>query len=129
MTEVHTDENCTNHTDNVTNFNGLSEDEGMNNDYESHKMPKSISFGNEAISISSLVIVQVNSTIKKEKVDVEPTKKSIILQNIYLPAILIISMCIIVAILQIPTILYYTDPPSADVALFDNINLESCTVS
>jgi len=125
MTEVCTDENYTHHTDNVTNFNGLSEDEGMSNDHESHKMPKSISFGNEAISISSLVIVQV----KKEKVNVEPTKKSIILQNTYLPAILIISMCIIVAILQIPTILYYTDPPSADVALFDNINLESCTVS
>jgi len=129
MTEVHTDENCTNHTDNVTNFNGLSEDEGMNNDHESHKMPKSISFGNETTSISDSVIVQVNSAIKKEKTNTKPKKKSIILQNTYLPAILIILMCIIVAILQIPTILYYTDPPSADDALFDNINLESCTVS
>ena len=42
---------------------------------------------------------------------------------------LIISMVIVVAILQIPAILYYTDPPSAEFTLLDNVDLESCSVS
>lgn len=127
MTEAHTGENCTNYIDNVTNLNVSSEDEGMINDHESYKKPKS---GHETISISESVIVQTNfTTIKKEDVDTKQIKKCITLQNTYLPAILIILMCIVVAILQIPTILYYIDPPSADATLFDNINLESCSVS
>ena len=43
---------------------------------------------------------------------------------------LIISMVIVGALLQIPTmILYYTDPPSAEVTVLDNIDLENCSVS
>ena len=42
---------------------------------------------------------------------------------------LIVSMVIVVAILQIPTILYYTDPPSTEVALLDDVDLERCSVS
>ena len=42
---------------------------------------------------------------------------------------LIISMAIVVALLQIPTILYYTDPPSAEITLLDSVDLESCSVS
>ena len=42
---------------------------------------------------------------------------------------LIMSMIIVVVLLQIPTILYYTDPPSAEVVLLDNVDFESCSVS
>ena len=42
---------------------------------------------------------------------------------------LIIAMAIVGALLQIPTILYYTDPPSAEVTVLDNIDLENCSVS
>ena len=42
---------------------------------------------------------------------------------------LIVSMIIVVVILQIPTILYYTDPPSAEVTLLDDVDLERCSVS
>ena len=42
---------------------------------------------------------------------------------------LVITMVVVVVSLQIPTILYYTDPPLVDDGLLDSIDLEGCTVS
>ena len=122
--ETHTDENCIN-AENITTSNVLSEDEVMN---ESYKVPESVSFKHhDTVSISESVIVQKNiSTVVTATT--QPFK-SINLQESCLTATLILLMCIIILTLQVPTILYYTDPPSADATLFDNINLESCSVS
>ena len=50
-------------------------------------------------------------------------------QTIQKPILLVLLMCLIVAVLQIPSVLYYTEPPSAEVSLLDSVDLESCTVS
>ena len=43
---------------------------------------------------------------------------------------LIVSICIMAVIFQIPLILYCTDPPSTDVtSLLDSVDLETCSVS
>ena len=89
---------------------------------------KSNTFSRE-ISINESVIANTNSnfySIKPQKVE---TDDYTTLEKIYLPAILILLMCVIVIILQIPTVLYYTDPPLAESMLLDNINLETCSVS
>ena len=46
---------------------------------------------------------------------------------LYLPLIIAIGMVAIV--LQIPSVLYLTDPPSIPITLLDNVDLESCSVS
>ena len=43
---------------------------------------------------------------------------------------LLVSICILAVIFQIPLILYCTDPPSTDVtSLLDSVDLETCSVS
>ena len=124
MMEIYTDENCTNTTSNVMS-NASSENELPNNGAQGTVI---ISHG--TISISDSVIAQ-NSvlSVKKERVDSNQTNIYTTLDKIYLPATLMILMCMIVIILQIPTVLYYTDPSSAESMLFDSINLETCSVS
>ena len=88
------------------------------NDKESHTVPKVTEENN-------------NSSTKKENgISSNALREKWIMIQQYTHLVpLIISMAIVVAVLQIPTILYYTDPPSAEVTLFDNIDLESCSVS
>ena len=128
MTEVHTDESCIS-IDSIAMSNIPSENAVVSNG--SHTIPKSITFSQDTVSISESVIAKKNlSTLKKKTVNSKQTNKWNNLENSYLPVALIILMFLIVVVLQIPTVLYYTEPPSADIALlFDDINLESCTVS
>ena len=42
---------------------------------------------------------------------------------------LIIAMGIVVVLMQIPSILYYTDPPSGEANLLEDVDLETCSVS
>ena len=128
MTEVHAGESCIS-IDSTTMSDTPSQDKVMSNG--SHTIPKSITFGQNTVSISESVIAKKNlHTAMKEKVYSKQVKKWSNLESSYLPVALIILMFLIAAVLQIPTILYYTEPPSADTAsLFDDINLESCTVS
>ena len=127
MTEVHAGESCIS-IDSITISNTPSQDEVING---SHTIPKSITFGQNTVSISESVIAKKNlHTAMKEKVYSKQVKKWSNLESSYLPVALIILMFLIAAVLQIPTVLYYTDPPSADTtSLFDDISLESCTVS
>ena len=40
-----------------------------------------------------------------------------------------ISMIVVVAVFQIPIILYYTELPSGEATVLDNVDLEGCSVS
>ena len=42
---------------------------------------------------------------------------------------LIIAMGMVVVLMQIPSMLYYTDTPSGEANLLENIDLETCSVS
>ena len=66
-----------------------------------------------------------------EKSSKEKTKTSSCssFQTIQKPILLVFLMCMIGAVLQIPTILYYTETPSTEVSLLDSVDLESCSVS
>ena len=123
--EVHTDENCIN-LDSATMSNVPSENEVMSNG--SHRAPKSTTFRDQdTFSISESVIAQNN---QNDKDNSKQTNKNTTLENSQLNIALIMLMCIIAMILQIPTVLYYTDPPSAESnMILDNINVESCSVS
>lgn len=68
-----------------------------------------------------------NSATKKEESNAVKGKR-MILQNTHLVP-LIISMGVVAVILQIPLVLYYTDPPSTEVTLLENVDLETCSVS
>ena len=103
----------------------------LKNDAQSNGTFKNNTFSPE-ISISEPVIDNTNSSfhsMKKEKVHSKQINSYTTWEKIYLPATLIILMCMIAIILQIPTVLYYSDPPSAEPVLLDNINLETCSVS
>lgn len=130
MTEVHTDENCgCVNTDSSTTSNTPSENVVMDSEPGQRLPNKSTTFSQDTISISESVITH-NKVHSKKKKEINQINKYTILEKTYMPAILIILMCIVVVTLQIPTMLYYTKPPSADVTLlFDNVDLESCTVS
>ena len=52
-----------------------------------------------------------------------------LLQRIRKRIVLAFLMCMVVVVLQIPTILYFTEPSSVEVSLLDNVDLESCSVS
>ena len=126
--QVHTDENCIN-TDDVMISNIQSGNKEMSGN-ETHKLSRSTTFNQDNISISESVIAQKHLYIvEKEKVNSNQTNLYTTLQKCYLPAALMILICIIVMILQIPTVLYYTDPPSAEPMLYENINVETCSVS
>ena len=129
MTEVHTDENHIN-TNNVMISNILSENEVMNNETQVSNGTDELS-KSTTISISESVIAENNlHTIEKEKVNSNQSRNMYTtLQKYYLPVTMIILICIIVITLQIPTVLYYTDLPSAESMLYENINLETCSVS
>ena len=128
MTDIHIDENCRCvNIDSITMYNAPSLNEVMNNG-SGQRQPENTTFTRDTISISESVIVHEN--IHPRKKETEQLNKYTILEKTYMPAILIILMCIVVVTLQIPTILYYTELPSVDVSLlFDNIDLESCSVS
>ena len=128
MTEVHADESCIN-MDGVATSNSPSENEVTSNGL--HTIPKSITFSQDTISISESVIAKKDlHTAKKAGVNSKQANKWSKLEKSYLPVFMIILMFLIVIVMQVPTVLYYTDPPSADIALlFDDINLETCTVS
>ena len=105
-----------------------SENKEMSN--ETRELSRSTTFNQDRVSISESVIAQKHlHTVEKEKVNFNQTNTYTTLQKSYLPAALMILMCIIVMILQIPTVLYYTDPPSMEPMLYENINLETCSVS
>ena len=95
------------------------------NDEEIHTVPHS------PVLESKVAEESISSPAKKEKSKFNNAlrRKCMMMQQYTHLMPLIIPMAVVVAILQIPTILYYTDPPSAEVALFDNIDLESCSVS
>jgi len=107
----------------------------MSNAPSENKLPNNgaqgtVIISHGTISISDSVIAQNNvHSVKKERVNSNQTNIYTTLEKICFPAILIILMCMIVIILQIPTVLYYTDPPSAESMLFDSINMETCSVS
>ena len=126
MTEIHADESCRcANTDSSTISNTPSENEVMNNE-SGQRLPKST---HDTISISESVITHKKIHSKRKK-EINQINKYTILEKTYMPAILIILLCIVVVTLQIPTMLYYTKPPSADITLlFDDVDLESCTVS
>ena len=122
--EFYTDENCINTTNNVMS------NTPSGNELLSNGTHKSVTISHDTISISDSVIAQNTvHSVKKERVNSNQTNSYTTLEKIYLPATLIILMCMIVIMLQIPTVLYYTDPPSAESMLFDYINLETCSVS
>jgi len=100
----------------------------LKNDALSNGTYKSNTFSRK-ISISESVIANTNNNFHSMKAEKVETNDYTTFEKIYLPATLIIIMCMIVFILQIPTVLYYTDPPSAESMLLDNINLETCSVS
>ena len=128
MTDVHIDENCRCvNIDNIMMPDTPSVNEVMNNG-SGQRLPENTAFTRDTISISESV--SVHEKINSKKKETEQINKYTILEKTYMPAILIILMCIVVVTLQIPTILYYTELPSVDVSLlFDNIDLESCSVS
>ena len=109
-----------NHDDNSTNPNPTFESQ---NDEETHTVPHSCS----PVLQSKVIEESINSPVKKEKSKFR--ERWYMMQQYTHLVPLIVSMIIVIAILQIPTILYYTDPPSAEVALLDSIDLESCSVS
>ena len=136
MTEI-PNENRTD-TNNVRNSHILSENTVMNNETQmnngAHELSRNTTFSTsrDTISISESAIAQNNlHTVEEQKTNNinHPRNLYTTLQKCCLPVILLISVCIIVIILQIPTVLYYTDPPSAESMLYENIHLETCSVS
>ena len=98
-------------TDNISKSSIPSENETLGNGTH-----KSTNFSRE-ISITESVIANVSNNLqsmKREKINSSQTNVYTTLEKSYLPASLIILMCMIVIMLQIPTVLYYTDPPSAE---------------
>ena len=128
MTDIHIDENCRCvNIDSIMMPDTPSVNEVMNNG-SGQRLPENTTFTRDTISISESVIVHERINTKKK--ESEQINKYTILEKTYMPAILIVLMCIVVVTLQIPTMLYYTELPSVDVSLlFDNIDLESCSVS
>lgn len=128
MTDSHNDENCIN-IDSITKPDIPSNNGLMSNG--SHKIRnKSITFS-DTVSISESMIAGKNLNMaKKERVN---SLQSNEFKSSHLPCPtvgLVILMLFVVIILQVPTALYYTDLPSADIALLlDGIDLGSCTVS
>ena len=115
-----------NHDNNSTIPNPTFESQ---NDEETHMVPHSCY--SSPVLQSKVVEESINSPVKNEKSKFNNVLRErwIRIQQYTHLVPLIVSMVIVVAILQIPTILYYTDPPLAEVALLDNIDLESCSVS
>ena len=77
---------------------------------------------------SEVANVIVNGTIKKEGSKFSDDSrgwKMIVLHR--LP--LIIAMVTVAVLMQIPSILYYTDPPSGEANVLEDIDLETCSVS
>ena len=92
------------------------------NDKDSTTLPHSPALDCEVANVI------VNGTIRKEeskRSDESRGWKMIVLH--WLP--LIIAMGIVVVLMQIPSILYYTDPPSGEANLLEDIDLETCSVS
>jgi len=77
--------------------------------------------------------VKVNSSSglveKSSKDQVKKISTRGSLQIIRKPILLLFLMCLVVVVLQIPTILYYSESPSIEVSILDNVDLESCSVS
>lgn len=97
--------------------------EETHNECNNHTLSESVS---KSESKSSVAVQQdtpkvLRPVMSKEKVST--------IQKISLPTLLIILLILVVAMFQIPTVLYYTDPPATDDFPLDGINLESCTVS
>ena len=55
--------------------------------------------------------------------------KAIIVQKVFLPTLVAVVLILVVLIFQIPTLLYYTDPPLIDNLPLEGFNLENCSVS
>ena len=92
------------------------------NDKDSSTLPHSPALDCE---IANVII---NGTIRKEDSKLSDESrgwKMIVLH--WLP--LIIAMGVVVVLMQIPSILYYTDPPSGQANLLEDIDLETCSVS
>ena len=56
-------------------------------------------------------------------------KKVMTIRRVYLSTLLAVVLIMVVAIFQIPTMLYYTDPPAVDNLPLEGVDLEACTVS
>jgi len=65
----------------------------------------------------------------KEKTNISTCTRWGSLQRIRKTILLAFLMCMVVVVLQIPTILYFTEPSSVEVSLLDTVDLESCSVS
>ena len=103
--------------DEITNSTFISE-----NDKESSTLPHCPALDSEVAN----VIIN-NSTSKEESKYSDTSRgwKMLILHRFPL----VTTMVIVAVILQIPSVLYYTDPPSAEANLLDQVDLETCSVS
>ena len=109
--------NVKDNSDEITNPTFVS-----GNDKDSSTLPHSPALDCE---IANVII---NGTIRKEDSKLSDESrgwKMIVLH--WLP--LIIAMGVVVVLMQIPSILYYTDPPSGQANLLEDIDLETCSVS
>ena len=116
---------------NMVSVNSENDPGILNPIFESEDDKKSPTVPNiPAVAILEFKIADENPTKKEENKFYNALRGKWITMQQYTHLVpLIISMVIVVAILQIPTILYYTDPPSAEFTLLDNVDLESCSVS
>jgi len=100
--------------------------EETHNECHNHTPSESASTSESVIYKSSVAVQQKTPKVLRP---VLSKGKVSTIQKISLPTLLIILLILVVAMFQIPTVLYYTDPPATDDFPLNGINLESCTVS
>ena len=119
--------NCNgNHNCEFIDKDSVITDEVHSADFIKHNSTNSVSISPSVIHNTGIGVQQKPPLFLSRVMSKE---KTIIFQKIYLPTILVILLILVVAMFQIPTVLYYTDPPSPDDYPLDGVNLESCTVS
>ena len=123
MSELNCNEN---HNCEFIDNDSVITDEVHSADCIKHNSTNSVSISQHVIHKTGISVQQKPPLFLRRVVSKE---KTIIFQKIYLPTILVILLILVVAMFQIPTVLYYTDPPSPDDYPLDGVNLESCTVS
>ena len=103
--------------DEITNPTFVSE-----NDKESSTLPHFPALDSE---VANVIVSDSTSKEESKFSDTSRGWKILILHRFPL----ITAMVVVAVILQIPSVLYYTDPPSAEANLLDQVDLETCSVS
>jgi len=91
-----------------------------------HATSDSVSISESVIHKSSVTAQQKTLKVLKQVVLKEKTTT---IQKVSLPTLFVTLLILVMAMFQIPTVLYYTQTPATNDFTLDGINLENCSVS